>query len=214
MEHEQPPTPPSTVKDDFGIAPTAGKKTLQASDAPSSGACAPGLAPDAIKRAARHAVNYANQKYRLEGIVDGSDLTRAEKECANLLAWKLGDTTSACNDVTRLSVGQLGQAYGDEAAAILLELVSMPGSGDPAIYVPLILIENHRPKRQTEPMQAAPSLIAAMGLPRDSEALVASYLATKVDDPNGKSLKLPYSRDAKIEARLVQNMVDELRKSQ
>jgi len=205
---------PNAIDEDFGTPPVAGKQSDRDVASTNSGSCSPDQAPTAIKTAAHHAVTHAIQQYGITDIVDGADIARAEGETANLLAWKRGGVPAACNAFMGLSVGQLGTEYGNDAAAILLELVSVPGAGEPEIYVPLEVMETYKRKHAGVPANAAPQIITSLGLPGDSKEIVISYLGQTIEDPTGKSLKLNYPRGFMVKAPLVKDVIDAIRENQ
>lgn len=96
-----------------------------------------------VKKIARRTVQHAVKKYRMSDLLTSSDGRRASLEMYNFLKWKMGGTTPACGQYVTAGQGHFNKAYGDEAAALLLGVISFAGR-QPEIVVPDWMIEYMR----------------------------------------------------------------------
>lgn len=88
-----------------------------------------------VRRIAARTANHALRRYELKGLVEPADLERSRREMYDFLKWKMGGTTAVCAQFVTAGQSHFNKTYRDEAAAMMLRLVSFAGQ-QPELDVP------------------------------------------------------------------------------
>ncbi len=83
-----------------------------------------GKADKQTKRVARHTTGAAVERFQLKELITQEDFDRASREMNHFLRWKLGGKVAVCGQYVSTGYGHFEKAYGDEAAAMMLGVLS------------------------------------------------------------------------------------------
>ncbi len=156
---------------------------------------------------AGHTTTYAQQRFNLQGLITQADIDRViwikgDKgggEMYNFLKWKLGGPAAVAAQFIGAGYEHFDRAYSDEAAAILLGIISV-GQGQPELKMPPWMVEylkkgagqskqavsNYLQKEWSLDAATADTIgakvaeVAVAGVARN----VAAYMPKKYDVPN------------------------------
>lgn len=126
------------------------------------------------KRVAGHVTKEAIIRYDLENLVSDADIERTKDEMYTFLKWKLGGPGAIAGQYISSGYDHFEKAYTDEAAAMLLGVISFAGK-EPELVMPKWM-QSYLKAKAGESGPAVSQYLQTQGVP----ALVADQLGKKV----------------------------------
>ena len=166
-----------------------------------------------VQSVAGHTTNHAIERFRLKGLVSQADIDRAQREMARFLKWKLMGAPAVCGTYVGHGYGHFERAYGDEAAALMLGVISFHRV-KPEIVVPDWLVKFIKKQVQTQTAQAITAFLSSeLGFPPAVASFIGSRVAAELAKKIPKKVTAFLPKKYDVDNRLVMKAIEAKRQA-